>query len=87
MLDNAVLSVGFCALDLAIDVGTLRSVVAVGPSDALVLDRGSSSVLHVFDSDNDGRPDSKQTLATASGLNHGLALHGGYIYASSDTAL
>jgi glucose/arabinose dehydrogenase len=87
MLDNAVLSAGFCAFDLAIDVGTPRSVVAVGPSDALVLDRSSSSVLHVFDSDNDGRPESKQTLATASGLNHGLALHGGYIYASSDTAV
>jgi glucose/arabinose dehydrogenase len=50
-----------------------------------VLERGTQSIINIFDSDNDGIPDSKQTVAFAYGLNHGLAIHDGFIYASSDS--
>ena len=52
-----------------------------------VLERGLNSIVNLFDSDGDGIPDSKETVASADGLNHGLALHGGYIYASSDSTV
>jgi hypothetical protein len=51
------------------------------------LERGTQSIINLFDSDNDGIPDSKQTVAFASGLNHGLAIHDGFIYASSDSTV
>jgi len=51
----------------------------------LALERGTPSVVLVKDTNNDGIPDSKKTLVTASKLNHGLALQNGFIYASSDT--
>jgi len=45
---------------------------------------GTRSVVILHDSDNDGVPDKKRKLVTAPNLNHGLQLHGNYIYASSD---
>lgn len=86
-LENAVLGAGFCAFEWEIEISRPRGVLAVGAADALVLERDTSSVLHVFDSDGDGIPDAKRSVATASGLNHGLALNGDYIYASSDTTV
>jgi glucose/arabinose dehydrogenase len=86
-LSNAVLAPGFCAYTLPVDVSTPRTVLSVGTSDLLALDRGTNSVVFLFDSDEDGIPDSKRTLTTAVGLNHGLALYDGFIYASSDTTV
>ena len=86
-LANAVLEAGFCAYELAIDVAKPRSVVSIGVSDYLVLERTTQSVVHLFDSDGDLVADSKRTVVSASNLTHGLALHNGYIYASSDTTV
>lgn len=86
-LANAVVEAGFCAYTLPIEVAKPRSVVSVGVSDSLVLERTTESVVHLFDSDGDLVADSKRTLVSASSLNHGLAIHNGYIYASSDTTV
>lgn len=86
-LPNAAVHAGFCASELPLTVFKPRSVVSVGTSDLLVLERGSASVLYAFDTDGDGIPDAKRILATAPNLNHGLALHNGHIYASSDTTV
>jgi glucose/arabinose dehydrogenase len=53
----------------------------------LVLERDTESVVWLADSDNDGLPDVKQTVAAAPGLNHGLAIHDGHLYASSDSTV
>lgn len=88
-LSNAVLEPDFCAYELPVRVDKPRSVVAIGASDFLILERGSPSVVKVYDSDNDGIPESRETLVYTPyfSLNHGLALHDGYIYASSDTTV
>jgi glucose/arabinose dehydrogenase len=86
-LANAVVDTGFCAYQLPIDAGKPRTVLAVGKTNLLALDRDSKSVVFFYDSDNDGLPDSRRTLVSASKLNHGLALNSGYIYASSYTTV
>jgi glucose/arabinose dehydrogenase len=58
-----------------------------GGSDLLALERGTESVVIVEDTDGDGVPDSKRTVAQADSLNHGMALFDGYLYASSDTTV
>ena len=87
ILENAALLPGFMACTLPLDAGRPRSVLAVGAADLLVLERDSQSVVRYFDSDGDGLPESKQSVANAPSLNHGIALNDGYIYASSDTTV
>ncbi len=84
-LPNAVVEAGFCSFVLPIDIGKPRSVISLGVGDSLVLEKNSESVVHLFDSDGDTVADSRRTLVSAPSLNHGLAVHDGYIYASSDT--
>ena len=86
-LANATLLSGFCAYKLPIDVGTPRMVVAVGTSNILALDSSKYTVAFFFDSNGDGVPDSRVDVVSTPGLNHGLALHDGYIWASSSFAL
>lgn len=86
-LETGIILDGFCAYELPVDVINPRSVRSIGPSDMLILERGTESVVYVFDSDSDGMPDSREFLATAPSLNHGLALYDGYLYASSDSTV
>lgn len=83
-LDEAVLPSGFCAYALPIEIDQARSIVSLGTSEWLALERGSQSVVRCFDTNGDGIADSRTTLVAASGLNHGLAVQDGYLYASSD---
>jgi glucose/arabinose dehydrogenase len=83
-LEEAVLPSGFCAYALPIVIDQARSIRALGTSDFLVVERGSSSVIRCFDSDGDGIADSRSTLVTATELNHGIAIHDDYLYASND---
>jgi glucose/arabinose dehydrogenase len=86
-LQNSVLEAGFVACLLPLDVSKPRSILATGTDSLLALERGRQSVVFLFDSDGDGIPDSKRDVASASGLNHGLEIHNGYIYASSDATV
>lgn len=86
-LPNAVLESGFSACQLPISVSRARSIIATGTSSLLVLERGTTSIVYLYDTDNDGMPDAKRTVAAASRLNHGLAIRNGYVYASSDTTV
>jgi glucose/arabinose dehydrogenase len=62
-------------------------MVSLGSSSLLAVETSTSSVIRLVDTNNDGLPDSRTTVARASGLNHGLALHGGYLYASNPTTV
>jgi hypothetical protein len=66
-LADALLPYGFCAGILPVDLSQPRSIVAAvsGHADFLVLERGTSSVVAVRDTDGDGIPETKQTVATA----------------------
>jgi glucose/arabinose dehydrogenase len=83
-----VLPAGFCAFEIPVSIDRARSVLSLpGGSDLLALERGTQSVVIMEDTDGDGVPDSKRTVAQADSLNHGMALFDGYLYASSDTTV
>ena len=84
-LPNGLLANGFCAFELPVSLNEPRSIIALDESRVLALERRTNSVVLLEDSDQDGIADTRRQLVSASRLNHGLALHGGYIYASSDT--
>ena len=84
-VENSVYEDGFSACEIPVSVNRARSILSLGVSDMLVLERGTQAVIRVFDTDGDDVPDTKQIIATAPSLNHGLAIHDGYIYASRDT--
>lgn len=86
-LANASLASNFCAFQYPVTVNQARSVVSVGPGDALILERGAQAVTLLQDMDGDSVPDNKTELVTAPGLNHGLALWDSYIFASSATTV
>jgi glucose/arabinose dehydrogenase len=86
-LQDALLETGFSACEIPIDLSKPRSIIATGTSSLLALERGTESVVFLFDADGDGMPDSKRTVISANSLNHGLAVHEGFIYASSDTTV
>ena len=75
----------FCAYQLPVSINQVRSVISVGVDDFLALERASQSVVYAWDSDGDGLAESRKVLASASSLNHGLAVRDGYIYASSSS--
>lgn len=87
ILANAVLETNFLACQIPVDVQKPRTILSTGTSNLLALERDTQSLVLLYDSDGDGMPDSRRTVATASGLNHGLQIHNGYLYASSDTTV
>ena len=84
-LANSLLPEGFCAFEIPVSIGRPRGVIAVGTSHVLVLERDTQSIVFLEDTDSDGIPDARRSLSSATGLNHGLVLHDGYIYASSQS--
>lgn len=55
----------------------------------LVVNSAASSVVSMYDANNDGKigTDEMWTIAVANGLNHGVAIHDDYLYASSATTV
>ena len=87
-LANAVMPAGFCAFSLPITIDQPRSILALpGGSDLLALERGTQSVVLLQDTDDDGVPDERRVVAIAPNINHGMAVHEGYLYGSSDTTV
>jgi len=85
-LEEATLEAGFCAQEIPISINKPRSIVSVGNDEFLVFERTSSSVLRVYDSNADGLPDAVVNVG-ASGGNHGMAYHDGYLYISNDSTV
>ena len=81
---NAKMPAGYCAWTWA-NVDRPRGLLVAPNGDVLVVDRTAGSIRALFDDDGDGLSGESEsvTLAQANGLNHGLALHDGYLYASS----
>jgi glucose/arabinose dehydrogenase len=84
-ISEAALPPGYCAFEWARAVDDVRGITVDASGDVLVIERGSSSVVVLWDDDGDGvsGDDERRTIATAQGLNHGIAIDGGALYASS----
>jgi glucose/arabinose dehydrogenase len=80
---------GFCAWEWARGLETVRGITRDDRGNVLVVARGDAAVVALWDADGDGVSGSSERaeLVTQSGLNHGIELHGGYLYASSSTAV
>jgi glucose/arabinose dehydrogenase len=88
-VDDAGLPDGFCAWHWAVDLGQPRGIIVDGNGDVLVLARADGAVVLLHDDDADGvsGDGERVMLASESGLSHGLALDGSYLYASSATTV
>jgi glucose/arabinose dehydrogenase len=88
-LANAGLPPGYCAWTWASGLGTPRGITRNAKGDIIVVERGSGSITLLHDDNGNGVSDSTErvVLTTMTGLNHGVAINGGYLYASSTTTV
>ena len=88
-LANASLPAGYCAWTWASNLSAPRGIARNAKGDILVIEQSAGRVTLLHDDDGSGVSDSNErvVLVTASGLNHGIALFGGYLYASSATTV
>jgi len=79
---------GYCPFIFASNLSNPRGILAVENGDILVVEEGLNQVTVLYDEDEDGLSIGeweRATLAQASGLNHGVEVNNGYLYASSPT--
>lgn len=88
-IDEAALPIGFCSWLWAEGLRTPRGLVIGPDGETFVVERGLGQVTVLWDDDGDNVNGSgeRAALASAEGLNHGVALNGGWLYASSDTTV
>ncbi|MFW6039870.1 MAG: PQQ-dependent sugar dehydrogenase, partial [Gemmatimonadota bacterium] len=90
---HAAVARGHCAWVFAEDLSTPRGLTSVktseGRTEALVVERRESRVTALWDDDGDrvAGEDERAVIAGANGLNHGVLVHDGWLYASSDTTV
>jgi len=85
-LAGAAFEPGLCARVFTLG-NNIRAMDVTPTGDVIGLDRDSLSVLSFKDDDLDGIAESSHRIAYDGNLNHGVAIHGEYIYASSDTTV
>jgi glucose/arabinose dehydrogenase len=89
----AALAPNVSVMTFASGLRTPRGLLLSPAGDYLVLERGASPepcVTVLWDQDGDGRSAADERLPCIAGaprLNHGLAMYGGYLFASSDTVV
>jgi len=88
-VNNASLAAGFCASTWASGLDTPRGLFVTDSGDVLVLERGKGQVTALWDADGDGLSGEgeRAKLASAGGLNHGVSVHAGFLYASSSSTV
>nr|PZN15930.1 MAG: hypothetical protein DIU78_25310 [Pseudomonadota bacterium] len=88
-IEKASVPEGFCAWQWASGVGEARGITVDSEGNVLVVARGDADVVALWDEDGDGvsSDTERAVIASAPGLNHGIALHEGYLYASSATTV
>jgi glucose/arabinose dehydrogenase len=88
-VENSGLPAGYCASVFATGVDEARGILWDGAGNLLVIQRSTYDVIALWDADGDGQSGEgeRAKIANADGLNHGIALHGGVLYASNDSTL
>ena len=85
---GAVLPDGLCVSVLASTEGQVwRGLRTTADGDVVAVDKSGGKVWRFRDPNRDGTADDSGVIATAPGLNHGVLLAGGFLYASSDTTV
>jgi glucose/arabinose dehydrogenase len=86
---NAHVATGFCAYTWADNVNAVRGIAVDSNGDVLAVESGAARVILLHDANGDGQSDATErvTLATQPGLNHGIVLGGGFLYASTPTTV
>ncbi len=88
-LTNAAVPAGYCAWTFAENLDGPRGITTDSAGQLLVVERGSNRITMLYDADVDGISSDAErvVIAQAPGLNHGIALNAGKLYASSDTTV
>lgn len=86
-LANASVPTGYCAYVWASNLIHPRGIVVDAHGDLLVSDSGQ--IVLLYDDDGNGVSDAAEriVLRTQAELNHGIALNGGFVYASTPTTV
>jgi glucose/arabinose dehydrogenase len=82
---SALVPTGFCASIWASSLNSPRGIITASNGDVIVVESGSGQ-LSLFYKDTSGSLQ-KVALASASGINHAVVIHGGFIYASSSSTV
>ena len=85
--DAALSSDEYCAQIFADNLDQPRGLFVTPGNNILVIERGSGKILSLIDKDNDLVVDEIVTVAQQNGLNHGLAVFGAHVYASSSSTV
>lgn len=88
-LANARVPDGYCPWTWASGLSGPRGLEVAGNGDLLVVEAGLGRVTALFDDNSDGVSGTGErvALASAAGLNHGIAISGGFLYASSSSTV
>jgi len=80
---------GYCVWRFAENLGSPRGITRDSRGQLLVIESGKNSITLLYDDDGDSYSSATErlTIAQAAGLNHGIALANGFLYASSDTTV
>ncbi len=86
-LPRAALAPGFCAWVWATGAVQARGLKVDTKGNALVVATSTGSIISLWDDDHDGvsGASEQRVIATLKGLTHGIEVHGGYLYASTQT--
>lgn len=85
--DAKLISEEYCAQVFADHLDQPRGLFVTPGNNILVIERGTGQILSLFDTDNDMVVDEIATIAQQNGLNHGLAVFGPYVYASTSSTV
>ena len=88
-LANAGLPTGYCAWTWASGLTNPRGIMRNANGDLLVVEQNAGRITLLYDDNGNGVSDTNErvTLPPTSGLNHGIAMQGGYLYASSESTV
>jgi glucose/arabinose dehydrogenase len=86
-LDSASVPPGYCAYTWASDLNRPRGIVVDANGDVLVIDGGRIVLLYDDNGNGVSDEDERIELRAQAGLNHGIVLHDGYLYASTPTTV
>lgn len=80
---------GYCPWVFAEGLSNPRGITTDDLGQLLLIEQGATAVTLLWDANNNRTSEASERLriATAPGLNHGIAVRGGYVYASSDTTV
>jgi len=85
--DAKLLSEEYCAQVFADNLDQPRGLFVTVGNHVLVIERGTGEIISLFDNDNNLVADEIVTIAQQRGLNHGLAVFGPHVYASTSSTV